>query len=166
MTLFPEAELQSFVLLRLGDRRFAVAAKEIAELVAPSRVFRFPHHTPEIEGVILRRGRIVPVCDVAEKLIEKKLTSRRFYLIAQRRYAAQSEWLAIPVTGECELIHAEMTPPSESDAPHVAGWLAHAGDVIEVLNLAALTPGPDAQHRAGTSAEAPAAALQPQEARR
>jgi hypothetical protein len=24
----------------------------------------------------------------------------------------------------------------------VAGWLSHAGDVIEVLNLNALTPGP------------------------
>jgi chemotaxis signal transduction protein len=168
MTLIVEAELQSFVLLRLGERRFAVTAKEIAELVAPSRVFRFPHRTPEIEGVILRRGRIVPVCDVAEKLIEKKLTSRRFYLIAQRRYAAQTEWLAIPVTGECELIHAEMTPPSDSDAPHVAGWLAHAGDVIEVLNLAALTPGPDAQHSAGSAAAitAPTAALQPQEVQR
>jgi chemotaxis signal transduction protein len=165
MTLVAEAELQSFVLLRLGERRFAVTAKEIAELVAPSRVFRFPHHTPEIEGVILRRGRIVPVCDIAEKLIDKKLTSRRFYLIAQRRYSAQSEWLAIPVTGECELIHAEMTPPGESDAPHVGGWLAHSGDVIEVLNLAALTPGPDAQYRAG-SAAGTSAALQPQEAHR
>jgi chemotaxis signal transduction protein len=163
MTLLAEAELQSFVLLRLGERRFAVIAKEIAELVAPSRVFRFPHRTVEIEGVILRRGRIVPVCDIAEKLIEKKLTSRRFYLIVQRRFGAQTEWLAIPVTGECELIHAEMTPPGETDAPHVGGWLAHAGDVIEVLNLAALTPGPDAQHRAG-SAAGPSAALQPHEA--
>jgi chemotaxis signal transduction protein len=164
MSLFAESELQSFVLLRLGERRFAVVAKEIAELVAPSRVFRFPHHTAELEGVILRRGRIVPVCDIAEKLIEKKLTSRRFYLIAQRRYGSQAEWLAIPVTGECELIHAEMTPPSESDAPHVAGWLAFGGDVIEVLNLAALTPGPDAQPAAGVAKATSAATLTPQEA--
>jgi hypothetical protein len=35
-----------------------------------------------------------------------------------------------------------MTLPTETDAPHVSGWLSHAGDVIEVLNLAALTPGP------------------------
>jgi chemotaxis signal transduction protein len=164
MTLLAEAELQSFVLLRLGERRFAVIAKQIAELVAPSRVFRFPHRTAEIEGVILRRGRIVPVCDIAEKLIEKKLTSRRFYLIAQRRFGAQTEWLAIPVTGECELIHAEMTPPSETDAPHVGGWLAHSGDVIEVLNLTALTPGSDAQHRAGSAAGLSPATLQSQEA--
>jgi chemotaxis signal transduction protein len=142
MTLIAETDLQSFVLLRLGDRRFAVAANQIAELVTPSRIFRFPHHTSEVEGVILRRGRIVPVCDVAEKLIGKGLKSRRFYLIAQRCYGPQTEWVALPVTGDCELINAEMTLPSDSDAPHVSGWLSHAGDVIEVLNLAALTPGP------------------------
>jgi chemotaxis signal transduction protein len=144
MTLTVELDLQSFVLLRLGERRFAVSAKHIAELVAPSRIFRFPHKTPKIEGVILRRGRIVPVCDVAEKLLGKRITSRRFYLIAVRHYAASSEWMALPVTGECELINAEITPASESDAPHVAGWISYSGDVIEVLNLDALTPGPDA----------------------
>jgi chemotaxis signal transduction protein len=135
---------ESFVLLRLGERRFAVASGVISELVAPSRIFRFPHQTREIEGVILRRGRIVPVCDVAEKLIGKSLRSRRFYLIALRRYTAQSEWIALPVTGDCELIFAEMIPASEADLPHVAGWLSHDGDVIEVLNLAALTSGPGA----------------------
>lgn len=143
MSVATELELQSFVLLRLGDLRFAVAANQIAELVAPSRVFRFPHRTPGIEGVILRRGRIVPVCDVAESLIGKQLTSRRFYLIAVRHYGAQTEWVAVPVTGECELISSEMTAGSSTDAPHVGGWLSHDGEVIEVLNLDALTPGPD-----------------------
>jgi hypothetical protein len=36
-----------------------------------------------------------------------------------------------------------MSATSASDAPHVAGWLSHDGDVIEVLNIDALTPGPD-----------------------
>jgi chemotaxis signal transduction protein len=153
MTVATELELQSFVLLRLGERRFAVAANQIAELVAPSRVFRFPHRTPRIEGVILRRGRIVPVCDVAESLIGKKLTSRRFYLIAVRHYGAQTEWVALPVTGECELISSEMSAASNTDAAHVAGWLSHDGDVIEVLNLDALTPGPE---EALAKTEAPA----------
>ena len=143
MTVSAELELLSFVLLRLGDRRFAVAAGQIAELVAPTRVFRFPHRTPKIEGVIQRRGRIIPVCDVAEELIGKSLQSRRFYLLALRRFGARTEWVAIPVTGECELINAEMTAAGEADAPHVAGWLSHDGDVIEVLNLDALTPGTD-----------------------
>lgn len=158
MTVSAELELQSFVLLRLGERRFAVSAKHIAELVAPSRVFRFPHRTSKLEGVILRRGRIVPVCDVSEMLLGKRLTSRRFYLIAVRNYGTLKEWIAVPVSGECELINSEMMAASESDAPHVAGWLSHDGDVIEVLNLDTLTPGPE-------QALAQVSTLQPAEAR-
>jgi chemotaxis signal transduction protein len=143
MTRQNDPGTQSFVLLRLGDRRFAVVSSHIAELVAPSRVFRFPHRTENVEGVILRRGRIVPVCDVAEKLIGKNLLTRRFYLIAIRHYGGgKSEWVALPVTGECELIAAEMSPAGDADASHVAGWISHDGDVIEVLNIDALTPGP------------------------
>jgi len=143
MTVAAELELQSMVLLRLGDRRFAVVAPEIAELVAPSRVFKFPHRSSKVEGVILRRGRIVPVCEVAERLLGKKILERRFYLIAVRHYGQHKEWVAIPVTGECELIHAEITAPSASDAPHIAGWISHDGNVIEVLDISALTARPE-----------------------
>lgn len=136
-----QADSRSCVLLRLGERRFALAADQVAELVAPSRIFRFPHRTPEIDGVILRRGRTVPVCDLADKLTGKRLTSRRFYLIAMRSYGALKETVALPVSGECELIHADLTPAGPNDSPHVAAWLSHDGEVIEVLNLAALTPG-------------------------
>jgi len=154
----PAAELasQTFVLLRLGERRFAVLATQISELVAPSRIFRFPHRTAKLEGVILRRGRIIPVCDVAEQLLGKGLTSRRFYLIAVRHYGEKSEWVALPVTGDCELIAAEMAGSGEADPPHVAGWISHNGEVIEVLNLDALTPGTDAL----LAANAPAVVLE------
>ena len=56
---------------------------------------------------------------------------------------ADRGYFNVPVTGECELINAEMTTAGKADAPHVAGWLSHDGDVIEVLNLDALTPGTD-----------------------
>lgn len=154
-----EFESQSFVLLRLGERRFAVSALHIAELVAPSRIFRFPHRTPKIEGAILRRGRIVPVCDIAEQLLGKGLTSRRFYLIGVRHYGNKTEWVALPVTGDCELIAAEMTPASESDAAYVAGWISHNGEVIEVLNLDALTPGETVG--ASTKTDSPALEVRP-----
>ena len=58
MTPAPESSLQSFVLLRLGERRFALPASQVAELVAPSRIFRFPHKSAALGGVILRRGRM------------------------------------------------------------------------------------------------------------
>ena len=143
MTWMDQQDTCSCVLLRLGERRFALAADQVAELAAPSRIFRFAHKTTEIDGVILRRGRVVPVCDIAETLIGKKLTHRRFYLIATRRQSQGLDWIALPVSGECELIQADLTPAGPSDSPHVSAWLSHQGEVIEVLNLYALTPGAD-----------------------
>ncbi len=122
-----QLDARSCVLLRLGDRRFALAADQVSELVAPSRMFRFAHRTPEIDGVILRRGRVVPVCDVAEKLTGKRLTSRRYYLISKRRQQGTTDWIALPVSGDCELIQADLTPAGPSDLPHVAAWLSHDG---------------------------------------
>jgi chemotaxis signal transduction protein len=142
MSEVEQYDARSCVLLRLGERRFALGAEHIAELVAPSRVFRFAHRTTEIDGVILRRGRVVPVCDVAEQLTGKKLTTRRFYLVATQRRGAALDWVALPVSGECELITADLTPAGESDSAHVAAWLSHDGEVIEVLNLDALVPAP------------------------
>jgi len=42
MSMVEQFDARSCVLLRLGDRRFALAAEQIAELVAPSRVFGLP----------------------------------------------------------------------------------------------------------------------------
>ena len=150
MSLGAELALETFVLLRLGERRFALRAGHIVELIAPSRVSRFPNRTAELEGVILRRGRIIPVCDVSERLVGKKMSVRRFYLIATRLFGTQKESIALPVSGDCELITAEMSPRSESDSAHVGGWLSHGGDVIEILNLEALTPGPNGMRSGST----------------
>ncbi len=157
MTVIAEIALESFVLLRLGERRFAVRARQIVELIAPSRVFRFPHNTAAVEGAILRRGRIIPVCDISEQLVGKKVTVRRFYLIATRVFGSRKEPVALPVSGDCELITVDIAARSESDSHHVAGWLSHAGDVIEVLDLEALTPGiPPARPAASAPLQMPA----------
>ncbi len=155
MTWTDQLDTCSCVLLRLGDRRFALAADQVAELAAPSRIFRFAHKTPQIDGVILRRGRVVPVCDIAETLIGKKIVQRRFYLIATRQQREGLDWIALPVSGECELIQADLTPAGSSDSPHVAAWLSHQGEVIEVLNLYALTPGAAPNPAANAAAPLP-----------
>lgn len=155
MSVTEQLDAKSCVLLRLGERRFALAADHVAELAAPSRVFRFAHKTPEIDGVILRRGRVVPVCDIAEKLTGHRLMHRRFYLIATKRDGESLNRIALPVSGECELIQADLTPAGGSDSPHVAAWLSHDGEVIEVLNLKALTPGPDSDLSASSPAQGP-----------
>lgn len=155
MSWTEQPDTRSCVLLRLGERRFAVAADQVAELAAPTRIFRFAQRTPEIDGVILRRGRVVPVCDLAEKLTGKKLGRRRFYLIATRRQGDALDWIAVPVSGDCELIQADLTPAGPSDSPHVAAWLSHGGEVIEVLDLSALMPGAEAAQSQVSSAPTP-----------
>jgi chemotaxis signal transduction protein len=155
MSWTEQSDTRSCVLLRLGERRFAVAADQVAELAAPTRIFRFAQRTPEIDGVILRRGRVVPVCDLAEKLTGKKLGRRRFYLIATRRQGDALDWIAVPVSGDCELIQADLTPAGPSDSPHVAAWLSHGGEVIEVLDLSALMPGAEAAQSQASSVPAP-----------
>lgn len=146
MSLETELESQSFVLLRMGERRFALHAGDVGEMVTPGRIHRFPHETAGVDGVLLRRGRVVPVCEIAQKLTGARLPTRRFYLIAARRYGPAKEWVALPVSAECELVAAEMAPQSGGDhPPHVAGWLSHDGEMIEVLNLEQLTPGPSGE---------------------
>jgi len=109
-----ELEVQSVVLLRLGDRRFGISANQIAELAAPSRIFKFPHRSPGVEGVILRRGRIVPVCEVAERLLGKKISAHKKFLgsivrmedrpdpaIVTALPGFQAEWVKADVVANC-----------------------------------------------------------------
>lgn len=137
-----ELDTQSFVLLHMGERRFALPANVVAELVPLGRIHAFPHTMPRIEGVLVRRGHIVPVCDIAQMLLKDRAPARRYYLIARRRFETGSEWVALPVTGECELMASEMLPATGEHPPHVAGWLSHGGEVVEVLDLERLAPGP------------------------
>ena len=60
MSFTEPLDSRSCVLLRLGERRFALAAEQVAELVAPSRIFRFAHRTSQIDGVIPRRVSVSP----------------------------------------------------------------------------------------------------------
>jgi chemotaxis signal transduction protein len=114
----------SFVLFPLGAQRFALPSDRVAELARPGRLCTFPHTSPRLTGVLVRRGRIVPVCDVAEILVGADTTARRFYLIANRRFATGSEWTAIPVSGECELVIATILGENHTGAGHVLGYVS------------------------------------------
>ena len=132
----------SFVLLQMGSRRFGLPAEIVSELAPPVRLHRFPHASPLVSGVIVRRGRIVPVFDVSSILSGKSSFNHRFYLIAQRRTGNTTEASAIPLSGECELTSAEMHAPDESRAPYVAGLLKLGEETLEVLDFDKLFDSP------------------------
>jgi chemotaxis signal transduction protein len=132
------AGANSFVLLQIGKRRFALPAGIVSELAPPVRLHTFPQTSPLVSGVIVRRGRIIPVYDVASILLGRSASVHRFYLIARRDFANGSEPSAIPVSGECELATAEMQAPGEERPPYISGTVTINGEPIEVLNFDAL----------------------------
>jgi chemotaxis signal transduction protein len=126
--------MASYVLFPLGQKRFALHSEVVAELARPDRLHAFPHTTPLLTGVLYRRGRLVPVCDVGQVLVGSDAPARRFYLIVQPSSAGESEWTAIPVTGECELVKSEIRPPTGRLPAWVTGLLS-LPEIVEVLDL-------------------------------
>jgi chemotaxis signal transduction protein len=126
---------KSWVLLHVGNRRFALPAESVMELAPPVRLHNFPHTSRLIAGVIVRRGRIVPVYDVSPVLCGRESSVHRFYLIAERAFGNASEASAIPVNGECELANSEMQPRDEKAPLYFAGTLAIENENIDVLDL-------------------------------
>jgi chemotaxis signal transduction protein len=124
---------KSYVLVQIGDRRFALPASEVSELAPPVRLHHFPHNSPLVSGIIVRRGRLVPVYDVCPLLTGKNSPTHQFYLVVRRHFGSASEPAAIPVNGDSELVTADavqVTSPS-----YVSGRLMHGGESIEVLDL-------------------------------
>ena len=138
MTAADSAGRNSFVLLHVGGKRVALPAGIVGELAPPVRLHTFPHTSPLVAGVIVRRGRIVPVYDAGLVLGGKISSAQRFYLIARRQLGKTIEWSAIPVNGECELANGEMQPPGPERPAYVAGTLAVGQESLDVLNLEAL----------------------------
>lgn len=142
MSAAAEAPVQSFVVLPLGSRRVALAAESVIELLAPVKTQNFPHGTRWISGVIVRRNRVVPVCDASQLFGEERAGTSRFYLIAEWKEANVRDWCAIPVCGECELESAEQLAAESATtgetAEYVTGAIAVDDEKIEVIDLSKL----------------------------
>ena len=123
-----------FVLFPLGETRFALPAESVAELARPDEPQTFPHTTPLLTGVLVRRGTIVPVCDVAQVLVTNAPT-RKFYLIAKRTVGVSAELTALPVTGECELISADVLAPTNGLPGYVVGLLSLKDEIVQLIDL-------------------------------
>src|SRR5580700_4239545 len=128
----------SFVLLQVGERRFALPSEIVLELAPPVRLHTFPHTSALVAGVIVRRGHAVPVYDVAPTLLGKDSPTHRFYLIAQRAFGKTSEASAIPLNGECELATAEVQAPEPGRPAYISGSLKIGEETVELLNFEAL----------------------------
>jgi chemotaxis signal transduction protein len=136
----------SYVLFPMGEKRFALPAEIVKELARPDHPQTFPHRTPLLTGVLVRRGKIVPVWDVAQLLVGPEAPPRKFYLIANRKVDSQMEWTAIPVTGECELASLEPAGPESGLPAYVSGMLLAGEEKVAIVDLEKLLdPDKDAE---------------------
>ena len=129
-----------FVLFPMGNKRFALSAEQVSELArhkthAEDEPQSFPHTTPLLVGVVVRRNQIVPVADLAAVLVGPDAPERKFYLIVTRVVNKKATRMAIPVTGECELAEAEPLPVTSNLPPYVLGLLSFGEEIIEVLDI-------------------------------
>lgn len=129
------AREKKFVLFPIGKKRFALFADIVTELAQPDHLQTFPHTTNLLSGVLVRRGRVVPVFDIAQILVGADAPTRKFYLIVTRRFSETSEWTAVPVSGECELASSNMLPPAARLPGYVIGLLDFEGEIIQVLDM-------------------------------
>jgi chemotaxis signal transduction protein len=130
------ANAKSYVLLQIGNRRFALPSAEVSELAPPVRLHQFPHNSPLVSGIIVRRGRLVPVYDVCPLLTGKNSPSHQFYLVARRHFGSASEPAAIPVNGDSELVTADAV--QVTSPKYVSGILMIGEESIEVLDIDSL----------------------------
>ena len=126
---------EAFVIFPMGKKRFALSAEHVSELARQDTCQQFPHTTPLITGVVLRRNQVVPVVDVAPVLVGANAPLRKFFLVIQRTRERNTEQMAIPVSGECELAQAEQLPVTGELPAYVAGLLSLQDEIIEVLDV-------------------------------
>ena len=120
---------KSWVLLHVGNRRFALPA----EIRRGTRASRAPAQFPAHFASDRRSDRAprphrsrVRRCPGS---LRSESSVHRFYLIAERAFGRQetSEASAIPVNGECELATGEMQPPHQTRPTYFAGNARHRG---------------------------------------
>jgi chemotaxis signal transduction protein len=121
-----------FVTFPLGNERYALDSSQVKELVMPSQVYSFPHTMQSLEGVLVRRGTVIPVCDLREAFSHG--TERNLYVIARCNYAGRAETVAIPVNGDCELVQGERAEALDK-MTFVAGLLHTGGRTVPLLDL-------------------------------
>ena len=160
-------DARRFVTFALGGIRFALDSSQVKEIVMPDHVYSFPHTMLSLEGVLVRRGMAIPVCNVVRAFgeggpppqhakgtpdkPEVGLLGRNSgragnpgpcsrYVIAQCSYRGALHSVAIPVSGDCELVQGEPEDseellPEVTSVTFVAGLLRTASGTVPLLDM-------------------------------
>ncbi len=125
-------ELERYVTFPLAGKQFALHSSQVQELLMPAPLYWFPHTMHSVLGVLMRRGKVVPVCDLGPAFGTPEEVS--FYVVARVNYVGRVEEVALPVDGLCQLVQGESAPLSEPE-PFVSGRLLTGNTSVPLLDL-------------------------------
>lgn len=134
----------SAVTVRLGRAEFGLPMDAVREVLRPPPITRTPFPPPDVRGVTHLRGSLLPVVDLASRLLgTAAATPGRLVVVEQGAEAVAL--LVDRVTGVVE-DDAPESPPPEAEAALPPGWLAGVvvpedGRLVTLLNLGPVLAG-------------------------
>lgn len=127
------SDTRRYVTFPMGDRRYALDSSRVSELLMPGVVYGFPHTMTALEGVLVRRGTVIPVCSLRQVFGQGQ--EPRLYVVVRCNYAGRPETVAIPVDGDCQLVQGDAGENSDDAGIFVAGILRCGGETLPLLDI-------------------------------
>lgn len=136
-----EADTQALA-VSVGVVEFGLPVREVREIVRVPPITRLPRPLPAVRGIASIRGAIVPVVDLAARLLGREVSveTGRMVIVWDARHEGQ---VGLLVDGVADLIStsgARLDPPPEVQATLPAGWISAVvspapGRLVTLLSL-------------------------------
>jgi purine-binding chemotaxis protein CheW len=119
-----------YVRLRIASETYAMPVEHVLEVAGIGQVRAVPRARPELLGVLNRRGRILPVVDLARLLgITQTAPPARVLIAESRGHQACFAIDDVSEVGELE------DPAEETESDLLAGATLADGDLIGVIDV-------------------------------
>jgi purine-binding chemotaxis protein CheW len=131
---------EQLVAFHLADEIYGVDIFDINEIIRLREITHIPRTTPDVEGVINLRGKIVPILDLRKRLgLPPKDYSPGTRVIIVAQGECTVGLIVDGVNGVLRIPQIQIEPPSELvsslDADYVRGVGKSGDDLVILLNL-------------------------------
>lgn len=146
----PNQRPRLFLLFCVGEDRYALDAREVAEVVSLRQLKQLPGTPVWIAGLLTHRGQTVPVVDLAARAgitSARHKTSTRLVLVHYSRSSAQQPPLLLGLileqaTDTLRCLPEDFQPYGidNNDSPYLGPVLQHPQGLIQRISVANLLP--------------------------
>ncbi len=136
------------LLFRLENDRYALDARQVAEVLPLVRITRMPSPPPGVAGLVDYRGAPLPVIDLAELLLgrpSRRLLSTRLVLVHYPDENRQTRLLGLIAEDATETVRRPDTDFVASgvtieDAPYLGPIATDARGIVQLVDVSTLLP--------------------------